>query len=119
MKISKIITISALFFATSTTLIAAETPLSMTELLNKVKAGRAADSQDNKKREQEFIKQKQQQERLIRETKAEIASLEQKAAAMEVQFNDNELIVEEKRKQRDERLGSLKELFRQQQAKRT
>jgi biopolymer transport protein ExbB len=111
MKISKIITISALLFTTSTMVVAAGAPLSMTELLNKVKAGRAADNQDNKKREQEFIKQKQQQERLIRETKAEIAALEQKAAAMEVQFNDNELIVEEKRKQRDERLGSLKELF--------
>ncbi|MBL4660103.1 MAG: MotA/TolQ/ExbB proton channel family protein [Alcanivoracaceae bacterium] len=111
MRISKIITISALLFATSTMVVAAELPLSMTELLNKVKAGRTADSQDNKKREQEFIKQKQQQERLIRETKAEIAALEQKAAAMEVKFNDNELIVEEKRKQRDERLGSLKELF--------
>jgi len=111
MKVSKIITISALLFATSSTLVAAGSPLSMTELLNKVKAGRTADSQDNKKREQEFIKQKQQQERLIRETKVEIATLEQKAAAMEVRFNDNELIVEEKRKQRDERLGSLKELF--------
>jgi len=85
--------------------------LSMNDLLNKVKAGRSADSADNKRREQEFIKQKQEQERLIRETKAEIARLEAQSAQMEVQFNENELIVEEKRKQRDERLGSLKELF--------
>jgi biopolymer transport protein ExbB len=109
MKISKIIILFALFFAGSTIVVAAD--LSMSDLLKKVKAGRTADSVDNKKREQQFIKQKQEQERLIRETKAQITALENKAAQMEVQFNDNELIVEEKRKQRDERLGSLKELF--------
>ncbi len=109
MKTSKIITLLALIFASSTLVVAVD--LSMSDLLKKVKAGRTADSADNKKREQQFIKQKQEQERLIRETKAQIAALERKAATMEVQFNDNELIVEEKRKQRDERLGSLKELF--------
>jgi biopolymer transport protein ExbB len=109
MRISKLIILLALFFASSTFVVAAD--LSMKDLLNKVKAGRTSDTADNKKREQEFIKQKQQQERLIRETKAQITALEQKAAEMEISFNDNELIVEEKRKQRDERLGSLKELF--------
>lgn len=105
-----IITIT-LMLLTSVSIAADKTPLSMDDLLNKVKAGRSADGADNKRREQEFVKQKQEQERLIRETKAQIASLEVRAAEMEVQFNDNELIVEEKRKQRDERLGSLKELF--------
>ncbi|MCF6319936.1 MAG: MotA/TolQ/ExbB proton channel family protein [Proteobacteria bacterium] len=111
MKILKAITISALLLATSGLFAASKAPLSMNDLLNKVKAGRSADAADNKKREQQFIKQKQQQEQLIRSTQAQIASLEAKAAQMEVQFNENELIVEEKRKQRDERLGSLKELF--------
>lgn len=110
MKTLKIITISVLLLATGS-FAAGNAPLSMTDLLNKVKAGRSADAADNKKREQEFIRQKQKQEQLIRDTKALIASLESKAAAMEIQFNENELIVEEKRKQRDERLGSLKELF--------
>ncbi len=109
MKKSKIVILLALLFAATTQVVAAD--LSMDDLLNKVKAGRTSDSAENKKREQEFIKQKQQQEKLIRDTKAEIAALEAKAASMEVSFNENELIVEEKRKQRDERLGSLKELF--------
>ena len=109
MKISKSITLIALLMTCSSLVVAAD--LSMNDLLNKVKAGRTSDSADNKKREQLFIKQKQEQERLIRDTKAQIAALELKAAQMEVSFNDNELIVEEKRKQRDERLGSLKELF--------
>lgn len=110
MKILKIITIYALLFGSATTY-AADAPLSMNDLLNKVKSGRLADGTDNKRRENEFIKQKQKQEQLIRNANAQIASLEQKAAAMEIKFNENELVVEEKRKQRDERLGSLKELF--------
>ena len=109
MKIFKIIPLFALLLLSSTITVAAD--LSMSDLLNKVKAGRTADSAENRKREQEFTKQKQQQEKLIRDTKAQIASLESQAASMEVRFNENELIVEEKRKQRDERLGSLKELF--------
>ncbi|HOP22764.1 MAG TPA: MotA/TolQ/ExbB proton channel family protein [Gammaproteobacteria bacterium] len=110
MKIAKIMTLAAFLFSVSSLAIADES-LSMDDLLNKVKAGRAADNQDNKRREQEFIQQKQEQERMIREAKAEIAALESKSAEMEKQFNENELAVEEKRKQRDERLGSLKELF--------
>ncbi len=100
-----------LLISTPIILNAADQPLSMNELLNKVKAGRVADSQDNKRREQAFIQQKQEQERLIRDAKAQIAALETAAAELETQFNENELVVAEKRKQRDERLGSLKELF--------
>ncbi|VAW33790.1 MotA/TolQ/ExbB proton channel family protein [hydrothermal vent metagenome] len=110
--LAKFIIISALLFTCSVSVVTANTDtLSMSDLLNKVKAGRASDSKDNKRREQEFIKQKQQQERLIREAKAQIAALEQQSTNMEVQFNENEIVVEEKRRQRDERLGSLKELF--------
>ena len=110
-KFTKTIVVTAALFVFSSMLNAADTKLSMNALLNKVKSGRIADNKDNKRREQEFIKQKQQQERLISQTKAQIAALEAKSTEMEAQFNANELIVEEKRKQRDERLGSLKELF--------
>lgn len=95
MKIAKIMTLAAFLFSVSSLAIADES-LSMDDLLNKVKAGRAADNQDNKRREQEFIQQKQEQERMIREAKAEIAALESKSAEMEKQFNENELAVEEK-----------------------
>ncbi|MFK8013311.1 MAG: MotA/TolQ/ExbB proton channel family protein [Marinicellaceae bacterium] len=110
MKHSRLITLIILLIAGMNVSLAAEN-ISMDDLLNKVKAGRSADNADNKRREQEFINQKQQQEQLIRDTKAQIARLEAQSSQMEVQFNENELIVEEKRKQRDERLGSLKELF--------
>ncbi|MCF6287951.1 MAG: MotA/TolQ/ExbB proton channel family protein [Proteobacteria bacterium] len=111
MKFLIIATLIASLSFSPTSLAQKDDSLSMSSLLNKVKAGRAADSADNKRRLQQFIKQKQQQEQRLVAVKAQIAALENKAATMEVQFNNNELIVEEKRKQRDARLGSLKELF--------
>lgn len=89
----------------------ADDALSMQKLLQQVKQGRASDAADNKKREQAFLADKAEQEAKLRKAKAEIAALEATSAKLEEQFNKNELLVEEKRKQRDERLGSLKELF--------
>lgn len=113
MKLSllKIASLAVLFSSLSVTGVQAEDKLSMSQLLQKVKQGRAADSQENKRREQEFLAQKADQERLLQQARAQIAALEAKSAQMEKQFNENELVVNEKRQQRDERLGSLKELF--------
>lgn len=90
---------------------AADDTLSLDELLQQVKQGRAADAAINKRREQAFIADKAQQEEQLRQAAAEVARLESKSAELENQFNANEILVEEKRKQRDDRLGSLKELF--------
>lgn len=90
---------------------AADDKLSMQQLLKQVKEGRLKDSAENKKREQEFINEKAQQEARIKKAMLDVKRLEAKSVALEKQFNVNELLVEEKRKQRDERLGSLKELF--------
>jgi biopolymer transport protein ExbB len=83
----------------------------MNKLLQQVKEGRSKDAAENKKREQAFIAEKAQQEARIRQAMADVQALESRSAELERQFNANELLVEEKRKQRDERLGSLKELF--------
>lgn len=90
---------------------AADDALSMDKLLQQVKAGRSKDAADNKKREQAFIAEKAQQVARIRQAMAGVQALESRSAVLEQRFNANELLVEEKRKQRDERLGSLKELF--------
>ena len=90
---------------------AEESKLSMQQLLKEVKEGRAKDAADNKKREAAFIKEKAQQEARIRQAMLDVQALEAESAALEQRFNANELLVEEKRQQRDERLGSLKELF--------
>ena len=92
-------------------LMAADELLSLDELLRQVKQGRAQDAAINKQREQAFIAEKALQEERLRETAAEIAQLEAKSDALEQEFNANEILVDEKRQQRDARLGSLKELF--------
>lgn len=85
--------------------------LSMNKLLQQVKEGQAKDAADNKKREKAFIEEKAQQEARIRQAMLDVQALEIKSANLEQRFNVNELLVEEKREQRNERLGSLKELF--------
>lgn len=90
---------------------AAEKDLSINQLLQQVKEGRLKDAAENKKREQAFIKEREEQVARIKQAMAEIQRLEAKSVELEKQFNANELLVEEKRQQRDERLGSLKELF--------
>ena len=90
---------------------AADDTLSMDTLLQQVKAGRVRDAADNKKREQVFAAEKAQQVARIKQAMLDVQALEAKSARLEQRFNANELLVEEKRQQRDERLGSLKELF--------
>ena len=97
--------------ATSLPATAQQDDLSMRELLNEVRQGRVRDAQDNQRREAEFLADQAKQDQLIREVKANIAALERRSAQLEKDFNANELKVEEKRQQRDQRLGSLKELF--------
>jgi len=91
--------------------LAADEALSMSKLLQQVKEGRSKDAAENKKREKAFIAEKAQQVARIRLAIADVQALELRSSELENQFNANELLVEEKRKQRDERLGSLKELF--------
>lgn len=85
--------------------------LAMDQLLQEVRQGRLRDAEENLKREQAFKQDAARQDALIAEAQAKIAALEANSATLEQQFNANELAVEEKRVQRDERLGSLKELF--------
>ena len=93
------------------TTIAADDALSMSKLLQQVKEGRLKDAADNKKREQAFIAEKEQQVARIKKAMEDFERLEEKSVLLEQRFNANELLVEEKRQQRNERLGSLKELF--------
>lgn len=89
----------------------AEDTLSLEQLLQQVKEGQVKDAADLKRREQAFLEEKEQQEAKIRQAMQQVEALEAKSAELETQFNANELLVEEKREQRNERLGSLKELF--------
>lgn len=85
--------------------------LSMNKLLEQVKQGLSKDAEINRQREEAFKQEQAQQESKIRALMQQVATLEAQSVELETNFNENELIVEEKRQQRNERLGSLKELF--------
>ncbi|MFY0677585.1 MAG: MotA/TolQ/ExbB proton channel family protein [Neptuniibacter sp.] len=95
----------------SAPVLAAGETISSQELLRQVKDGRSKDAAENKKREKAFLAEKASQEAKIAKAQAEIKALEAKSSELEKVFSANELLVEEKRKQRDDRLGQLKELF--------
>ena len=84
---------------------------SLNELLQKVKEGRYAEARENKQRETEFRSDKARQETLLKEAQAELVQLEQRAAAAEQRFDDNEVKVVAATAHLNEDKGSLNELF--------
>ncbi|MHC8441526.1 MAG: MotA/TolQ/ExbB proton channel family protein [Candidatus Eutrophobiaceae bacterium] len=85
--------------------------VSIKQLLERVKQSRLDDSKENERREQEFLNESAKQEARIREAMQRMRDLEAESTRLEQQFNENDLLVSDKRTQRDERLGSLKDLF--------
>ncbi len=81
------------------------------ELLELVKQGRFAESEEASEREDRFRTERNRQQKLLTDAKAERARLERIAEELEAQFeaNDAKLVVLEE--QLKERLGSLYEMF--------
>ncbi len=81
------------------------------QLLQMMKNSQIAESKENKKREAEFRRNKSSQHNLLKKAEATKAAEERRSDRLEQKFDQQELIVKQKRKQYEERLGSLKELF--------
>ena len=84
---------------------------SMAELLRLIEQGQARDSQDARKREAAFAQNKNQQQSLLNQARAERTREENTSASLEQQFEDNQQKIITARQALDERLGALKELF--------
>jgi len=84
---------------------------SLDDLLKQVQTGRAQENQANRAREQEFVRNKAQQQQLLNQARRERADLEAQSERMEKQFEENELAIIDLREQLAVRMGSLKELF--------
>lgn len=84
---------------------------SLDELLEMVKDSRIAETAEHRQREQEFQSQRNNQSGLLNQAKNTLESEERRSERLEETYNEQELAVEEKRRQFNERLGSLKELF--------
>jgi len=83
----------------------------LSELSQMVRDASISDSKESKDRLAAFQRQKQQQQNLLNSAKAERDREEKRSEELKKVFDANELLLAEKTKQLEERLGSLKELF--------
>ncbi len=90
---------------------AQEEARSMGELLRLIEQGQARDSQENRQREAAFAQNKNQQQSLLNQARAERTRQESESAKLEQQFEENQQQIITARQALDERLGALKELF--------
>jgi biopolymer transport protein ExbB len=84
---------------------------SMADLLNLIQQGQARDSQEARRREAEFNQDRNQQQNLLNQARAERTRQENQSARLEQTFEDNQARIVSARAALDERLGALKELF--------
>jgi biopolymer transport protein ExbB len=104
-------TVGAIMTLSTASVSAQEEAKSLDELLGFVKQGQTSEAKDNRAREQRFTQAKADQQRLLDEAKAERKRQEQISARLETQFENNDLLINDKQKQLKERLGTLAELF--------
>ena len=86
-------------------------PSNPQELLEIVKQGQFADTQQQREREAQFRNEKNKQAKLLADAKDERARLEREAARLEQKFEANEALLVVAEEQLRERLGSLNEIF--------
>jgi biopolymer transport protein ExbB len=86
-------------------------PVNVDALLKLVKEGQARDDQEFRERLNAFAQSKAEQEKLLQNAKFDRATLENRSAAMENDFSENEIAITREQERLNQRLGSLKELF--------
>jgi biopolymer transport protein ExbB len=86
-------------------------PKSLDELLEMVRRGFEEERTENRQREEEFLRAKQDQERLLAEALATLAREEATSQRLENVYNENEPAIATLEAQLAERLGELGELF--------
>ncbi|NVK54524.1 MAG: MotA/TolQ/ExbB proton channel family protein [Alteromonadaceae bacterium] len=85
--------------------------LDLDALLKQLEEGKFAQTQQNKQREQQFMAQRAEQDRILRETEQLRARTLQTSEQLETQFEENEFKLADLNEALTARLGSLKELF--------
>ncbi len=83
----------------------------MDQLLNMVQQGQARDSQEARERLRRFEQNRNEQQQLLNQARAERTRQENNSQRLETQFAENQQSIGEQRAALDERLGNLKELF--------
>jgi len=83
----------------------------MADLLNKVRQGRASESEQHKQREAEFRQRRDQQDKLLQQERQTQKRLERESSRLEETRRNNEAEITRQVEIRRERLGQLSELF--------
>jgi biopolymer transport protein ExbB len=110
-RILGIIAASLLVFTSATALAQDGGAASMSELLRLIQQGEARENQEARQREAEFNRQRNQQQQLLNNARAERTRQENESQRLEKLFQDNQARIITARAALDERLGALKELF--------
>lgn len=108
-RITTILAAALLVFGAGTA--AAQDASSMSDLLGLIQQGQARDSQESRQREAQFTQQRNQQQNLLNQARAERTRQERESARLEQRFEDQQSQIVAARAALDERLGALKELF--------
>jgi len=90
---------------------AVEQAASVDELMKLISSAKINESKEHQQREAEFLKSQSNQQAVLAQAKATMRNEEGRSDQLEKTFDENDLQIEALRKQLDERLGSLKELF--------
>lgn len=88
-----------------------DTAASLDELLSMVQSAKVGETKEQRAREAAFRSQKSQQGALLRTAQSEKTSQERRSATLEAQAKELEEEIKQLRALREERLGSLNELF--------
>ncbi|WP_308365430.1 MULTISPECIES: MotA/TolQ/ExbB proton channel family protein [unclassified Microbulbifer] len=110
----RVLSLTAVFTAAgliSASVVAQEKAQSLDQLLQMVRNSKVAESKEHQQREAEFRRQKANQQALLTQAKNTRAAEEARSAQLEKKYEEQELLVQQKRQQLEERMGSLKELF--------
>jgi len=110
-SIAKRVLIAAAAGLISVSAVAQDKATSLDQLLKMVQQSKVAESKEHKQREAEFRRQKANQQALLTQAQNTRASEEARSERLEAKYKEQELAVQAKRQQLDERMGSLKELF--------
>jgi len=94
-----------------TTANAQEAAGSMSELLQQIERGQARDSQEAREREARFAADRNQQQNLLNQARAERTRQERNSERLEQLFESQQAEIVSAREALNERLGALKELF--------
>jgi biopolymer transport protein ExbB len=86
-------------------------PKNLFELLDMVKQGLDIEREENRLRVETFVGNRDDQERLLSESKATLARKEALSRQLETRYNENDGIIGEAEARLSERLGQLGELF--------